>query len=378
MEKTDITIIGAGVIGLAVGAELSKYYKDIIIVEKNASFGQETSSRNSEVIHCGIYYPEDSLKTKTCIEGRRLLYEFCLKNNIPHKKIGKLVVAINKDEVKGLEDLFAQGLKNGVGDLKLLSKDEIKKIEPHIQAEKAIYSPSTGIIDSHSLMKRLVLDFESRGGTIAYNTELEGIDKVKGGFELSVREGNGTEFNFTSPIVINAAGLNSDKVAAIAGLAKDIYRLKYCKGDYFRLPIGKAKFIQRLIYPLPKKEGAGLGIHATLDLSGGLRLGPDDEYVDRINYEVDSSKHKLFYESAREFLPFIGPDDLTPDTCGIRPKLQGKHEKFRDFIIKDEADNNFPGLINLIGIESPGLTACLSIAILVKDILNRFFPIDRN
>ena len=371
MEKVDIVVVGAGVVGLAVAWELSRLDKEIFVIEKNSNFGQETSSRNSEVIHAGIYYPKESLKTKTCIEGKELLYEFCLKNNIPHKKIGKLIVAIDKNEVGDLRNLFQRGLENGVKDLKLLSKGEIRALEPNIKAEEAIYSSSTGIIDSHSLMNNLVLQFKSHKGHIAYNTELIGIDKTKDGFQITVEDKKEGAFKFLSSIFINCAGLNSDKVAAMAGLLKDEYKLKYCKGDYFRVHNNKAKYISRLVYPVPKKDRAGLGIHATLDLAGSLRLGPDDEYVEEINYNVDESKKKIFYESTRLFLPFIESADLTPDTSGIRPKLEGPQEGFRDFIIQDESSNDFPGFINLIGIESPGLTCALSIAKTVSQIVNR-------
>lgn len=364
--------------GLSIAVELSKEHKDIFIIEKNAAFGQETSSRNSEVIHAGIYYPKDSLKTRTCIEGRELLYEFCSRNNIPHKKIGKLIVAINGDEIKGLGELFKQGLENGVKDLELLSQDEIKKLEPNIKVEAAIYSPSTGILDSHSLMKSLLSQFESYGGQITYKTELTGIDEVKDGFEITVEDKNEGSFKFSTGILINCAGLNSDKVSSMAGLAKDEYKLKYCKGSYFRVQNNKARFISRLIYPVPKKSGRGLGIHATLDLAGGLRLGPDDEYVEKIDYAVDGSKQKIFYENARKFLPFFQAEDLSPDMAGVRPKLQGAQDGFRDFIIKDEIDNGLPGFINLIGIESPGLTSALSIAKMVRQMAENQLTSYRN
>ena len=358
-------------VGLAIAAELSLAYKDIVVVEKNYSFGQETSSRNSEVIHAGIYYPKDSLKAKTCIEGKSLLYEFCAQNDISFKKIGKLIVAIDKSEIKDLQTLFNKGLNNGVDDLKLLSREEIKNIEPHIRAEAAIHSPSTGILDSHNLMKTLSFQFTSRGGSIAYNTELMGIDKTKAGFELAVEDKREGLFKFATRTLINNAGLNSDKVAAISGLKKEEYRLKYCKGDYFRVADSRSKFIHRLIYPVPKETRAGLGIHATLDLVGSMRLGPDDEYVDKIDYQIDGAKKKIFHEGVNRFLPFVRLDDLSPDTSGIRPKLQGPREGFRDFIIQDEADNGIQGLINLIGIESPGLTGCLSIARIVKSLVDR-------
>ncbi len=370
MEKIEITIIGAGVVGLAIAFELSKEYKDIFVLERHPAFGQETSSRNSEVIHAGIYYPKDSLKHATCMEGRRLLYDFCIGQNIAHKKIGKFIVAIDKNELSELEALYKHGLDNGVSDLRLLSREELKKSEPNVEAVAAIYSPSTGIIDSHSLMKNFQGLAQSCGAQFAYGAELTAVKKCKEGFLLTVRESKGENFSFLSRVVINCAGLNSDKVAGMAGIEKEEYRLKYCKGDYFRVHNNKGKYIKSLIYPVPKKDRAGLGIHATLDLSGSLRLGPDDEYVDKITYEVNAAKAKAFYESVRTFLPFIELGDLSPDTSGIRPKLQRPGEAFRDFIIKDEADNGLEGFINLIGIESPGLTSSLSIAAMVRKIVN--------
>ena len=373
MHKINITIIGAGVIGLAIARELSKDYEDILIVEKNNSFGQEISSRNSEVIHAGIYYPGGSLKAKTCVEGRHLMYEYCEKNNIGYKKTGKLIVAVKDDEVKSLEELFNNGLENGVEDLKLLSKNEVKSIEPNIKAKGAIYSSSTGILDSHSLMKKLAAEAKSNNAEIAYNTEVIGIDKVSEGYKVAVKDKSEGSFSFLSRIVINSAGLDSDKIAEAAGLKNKEYQLKYCKGDYFRVHNNKAKFINKLIYPIPTENKVSLGIHATLDLAGGLRLGPDEEYVEKLNYDIDDKKREFFYNSVTDFLPFINPKDLSPDTSGIRPKLQGKGEGFRDFIIKDEIDSGFPGLINLIGIESPGLTSCLSIAKTVKTLINKTF-----
>lgn len=373
MEKTDIAVLGAGVIGLAVAFKLSGAHKDIFIIEKNPSFGQETSSRNSEVIHGGMYYPKNSLKKMMCIEGRRLLYEFCAKNNIPHKKIGKLIVAIDPSELKDLEGLFKQGRENGVEGLRLLSKNEIQNLEPHVRAEAAIYSPETGIVDSHSLMKTLEFQFERNGGSVAYNSQVVGIDKVGGIFEVTIQNKEGGDFKFAARVLVNATGLNSDKTAGMVGLAKKEYKLKYCKGDYFRSNQRKAKFISRLIYPVPTRDHAGLGIHATLDLAGGLRFGPDTEYVKEINYDIDLSKSKAFYESVRRFLPFMEPDDLSPDTSGIRPKLQGPDEGFRDFIIKEESDNGLRGFINLIGIESPGLTGALAIAGLVQGMVKGLF-----
>lgn len=371
MEKANITIVGAGVVGLSIALELSKREKNIFVLEINDSFGRETSSRNSEVIHAGINYPANSLKTKACVEGNRLLYEFCIKYKIPHKRIGKLVVAISAEEAKELENTLKHGLSVGVQDLKLLDQDEIKNLEPNIKAKAAMLSPSTGILDTHSFMKSLASFFEENGGSIAYNTELTGIDKNKEGFMLTVKDKQGGTFKFFSRVLINCAGLNSDKISALAGIKKEEYRLKYCKGDYFRIGLTKAKMINRLIYPVPKKGGAGLGIHATLDIAGSLRLGPDDEYVKEINYEINPAKAKAFHENASQFLPFIELKDLSIDTSGIRPKLQGPGEAFRDFVIKDETENGLPQFINLIGIESPGLTSSLAIAKIVADLSSK-------
>ena len=370
MEKVNIIIIGAGAVGLSIAAELSHSHKDIIVVERNPSFGQETSSRNSEVIHAGIYYPKDSLKLNTCLEGKTLLYEFCARNNIPHKRIGKLIIAIDKNEMKDLEELFLRGRNNGVDDLTLISKADIKRIEPCINAEAAIYSPSTGIFDTHSFMKCLASSFEKNGGQIACNTEVAGIAKTNSGYEVTVTDSQKDSFTLNSNVVVNSAGLNSDKVAAFVGLKKAEYKLKYCKGDYFRLSHSKDANIKHLIYPVPKEDRGGLGIHLTLDLTGSIRLGPDDEYVENIDYKIDPLKAKLFYESVKTFLPFVRLSDISADTSGVRPKLQGEGEGFRDFIICHEDASGFPGFINLLGIESPGLTASLSIAKMVASIIS--------
>lgn len=371
MERVDITVIGAGVVGLAAAAELSQRSEDVFVIERHDAFGRETSSRNSEVIHAGIYYPTGSLKHSLCIEGRDLLYDHCVRFQIPHRRVGKLIVALNAEEHADLEKLYQNGLSNGVSDLRILSRPEIVALEPHIRAESAIWSPSTGILDTHSFMKNLSRQLESRGGQVAFNSEVTGIDKIGEGYRITVKEPQGEAFTFLSRIVVNCAGLNSDRVAALAGMNKDEYRLKYCKGDYCRVNQAKAQMVSHLIYPVPKPKAAGLGIHSTLDLAGSLRLGPDDEYIDAIDYVVHETKSKTFYESARLFMPFLEPADVTPDMAGIRPKLQGPGEPFRDFIIKEESDQGQPGFVNLIGIESPGLTASLAIAKIVKNLITR-------
>jgi len=368
MEEIGVVVIGAGVVGLAVANELSKTCSDMFIVERHDSFGQETSSRNSEVIHAGIYYPPGTLKAKTCVDGKDLLYKFCQSHNVEHKKIGKLIVAIEENELSELQKLLQNGHANGVEDLVFLGKDEIAKREPYIKALAAICSPSTGILDTHSYMAALAKEFTSRGGGIVYNTQLIAIEKNHGGFKIIIEDTRNERACYNARVVVNCAGLESDKVARMADINDDSYRLKFSKGDYFRVHNGKARFLKGLVYPVPGRHAAGLGVHATLDIAGGLKLGPDDAYVDTIDYVVDARKRSVFHKSVKNFLPFIEEQDLEPDTCGIRPKLQGRCEGFRDFLIKEESDRGLPRLINLIGIESPGLTASLAIAKLVKNI----------
>ncbi len=372
MDKIDVLIIGAGVIGLAVAKELTKKERIVVVVEKNKSFGQETSSRNSEVIHGGMYYPRDSLKAKLCVEGRHLLYELSQKHNIPYKKIGKLIVATEKEEILGLEALFDLGRANGVEGLKMLSKKELDQLEPNVSGICALHSSETGIIDSHQLMQYFLDEAKNHGAIVAFNSEIIAIEKAPDSYRVSIK--NSSEVSqIKTQIVINCAGLDSDMVAGMVGI--DIkecnYQLHYCKGQYFRLNGNKARLINRLVYPVPQPKSGGLGIHVTLDLAGSMRLGPDDEYLkgrDK-NYDVDIFRRIDFYTSAKKFFPFIEESELQPDTSGIRPKLQGQNETFRDFIIKEETDNRLPGFINLIGIESPGLTASPAIAKMVKNIV---------
>lgn len=371
MQKTDITIIGAGVIGLAIAYELSNLGKEVVVLEKNASFGEETSSRNSEVIHAGLYYRPHSLKAETCIRGGRLLYELCAKHNITHKKLGKLVVAPTGDETAEIEGLYRNALSCGVENLSLFDRDAVKKMSVDIDVKTALYSPDSGIIDSHRLMRFFFESAQDKGAIFAFLNEVVDIKKTQDNYRIRVKETGGGLFDFQSQAVINSAGLSSDKIAALVGLdtGKLFYRIFYCKGQYFRVRNPQKFSIRRLIYPPATKTD--LGIHITPDLAGGLRLGPDAKYVDKIDYDVDEKDKTNFHSSVRRFLPRLEMEDLVLDTAGIRPKLQGPNDDFRDFIIRDEAENGFPAFINLIGIESPGLTACLSIAEKVKKIAVR-------
>lgn len=366
MEKTDITIIGAGVIGLGIAAELSSKNKSIFILEKASSFGTETSSRNSEVIHAGIYYPKDSLKAKTCLEGNRMLYKICEKNNIPHRKIGKLIIARDMSEIEYLEKLFQNAKDNDLRDIDIISEDKIKSLEPNIKAEKAIFSRSTGVIDSHALMKYFIFKAKDKGAQVSFNSEVKDIKKESGGYSITIIDSDNKPFTFLSSIVINCAGLNADIIAKAVGIdiEKEDYVLKYSKGQYFKITGKKSNLVKRLIYPVPTNGSNSLGIHTTPNLAGTVRIGPDDRYIsrDEVNYDIDLDDKDKFYESTVSFLPFLDREDLSPDTAGIRPKLQGEREGFRDFVIKEESALGYPGFVNLIGIESPGLTAAPAIA----------------
>jgi len=365
MDEVKITIIGAGVVGLAIAAELSREYDDIVVLEKHEKFGQETSSRHSEVIHSGIYYPPNSLKARLCVDGARLLYEYCEKDSIPHSRLGKLIVASNESERTDLQELYNTGIQNGVKGLTLIKKDEINKMEPNVNAIAAIYSSNTGIIDSHSLMSHLHRVANASGVLFSFNTEADFIEKQKNGYVIGIKN---DDYKFVSSVVINSAGLSSDRIAAMAGIDIDKagYRLSYYKGSYFSY--SRKSPVKMLVYPVPHKDLSGLGIHATLDLGGRLRFGPDTEYVDAIDYKVDAGKRDIFYESAKNYIERLDKEAFNPDMAGIRPKIKG--DGIKDFVIRHEIDRGMEGFINLIGIESPGLTASLSIAKYVKNIIH--------
>ena len=372
LTEIDVAIIGAGVIGLAMAGEIAQRKKEVFVFEKNHSFGLETSSRNSEVIHAGIYYPEDSLKTRLCVEGKSLLYELCDRHGIAYKKLGKIIVAASENETTQLEKLYEQGRKNGVEDLMLLSRTELKKLEPNVEARAALLSPSSGILDSYALLKFLYSQAREKGAEFVFNTEVIGIERMEAKYRVEIRDREGISA-FISRVVINAAGLNSDRIAQLAGIdvAKAGYRLHYCKGEYFSLSSKCRNVVTRLIYPTP--EQAGHGIHVTLGLDGRARLGPNARYVEAIDYGVDETQRQAFYNSAKRFLPLVELEDLAPEFAGIRPKLQGPGEAFQDFVIAHEEKTGFPGLINLIGIESPGLTASLAIARYVDRMVKELF-----
>jgi len=361
LAEIDVAVIGAGVIGLATAHEIAQAKKAVFVFEKNRTFGLETSSRNSEVIHAGIYYPEDSLKARLCVEGKNLFYDLCDRHNIACRKCGKIIVAADENEIHWLEELHEQGRKNGVDDLVLLSRAEVKKLEPSIEARAGLLSPSSGILDSHNLLSFLHNQAREKGAEFVFGTEVIGIEKASAKYKVHMRDRDGISA-FVAHVVVNCAGLSSDKIAELAGIdiTRSRYQLHYCKGEYFTLNSKYRNLITRLIYPTP--EQAGHGIHWRQAVDGRVLLGPSAYYVEAIDYSVDETHKEYFYSSARRFLPFVELEDLAPESAGIRPKLQEPDDGFRDFVITDEDKVGLPGLINLIGIESPGLTAALAIA----------------
>jgi L-2-hydroxyglutarate oxidase LhgO len=374
MEKIDITIIGAGVIGLALAERFAESSRDVLVLEKNSSFGQETSSRNSEVIHAGIYYPKDSLKARLCVRGKELLYDFLRVHQIRHKKVGKFVIAAERSELAALRTLFDQARTNGLTDLEWVEPDELSRRLAKIHGVGAFFSPSTGIFDTHEYMKTLSRLACKKGALILYESEFLRCVPRGDQYRIEVREPDGSCSRIDSRIVINAAGLSSDVVAARMGILPERsgYSLHYCKGDYFRLRGAPASAIASLVYPVPPKES--LGIHLSPDLGGGLRLGPDATYIsrDEADYRVNSASKDTFLRAAQRLMPSLESDDIVPDCAGIRPKLQGPTDGFRDFIIAHEADKGLPGIFSLIGIESPGLTASLAIADEVQTMVNEY------
>lgn len=367
----NITIIGAGVVGLAIAERLSANNSNVFLIEKHPSFGMETSSRNSEVIHAGIYYTKDSLKARLCIEGKWMMYDYCTKWDVPFNNCGKLIVATNEEEIEVIANIQKTAHTNGVSDLRMIGRDEIQSLEPHIFALKALFSPSTGIVDSHQLMKRYETNAVNNGCQVVYNSEVTGIKKIENGYEVRVRSSNNEEYSFSTELLINSAGLTSDRISEMAGVKDEKLKIMFCKGEYFKVKPPKNRLINRLVYPVPHVNMEGIGIHVTIDMNGDVKLGPDVKYLDEnvYDYKVTPSKQEAFYSSARKFLPFLEIDDIYADMAGIRPKIQKPGEALRDFYICEESEKGLPGFINMVGIESPGLTSSLAIARYVESLL---------
>ncbi|HWK66264.1 MAG TPA: NAD(P)/FAD-dependent oxidoreductase [Rhizobiaceae bacterium] len=357
LETADVVVVGAGVVGLAVARALAITGREVLVIEAEPVIGSGTSSRNSEVIHAGIYHPRESLKTKFCVAGRKALYRYCEERGIPHRRLGKLIVAA-PGEAGALRQLGARAMENGVDDLIWLDALQARELEPEVICEAALLSPSTGIVDVHALMLSYQGDLERHGGVVAFNARVVRGRAAGDGVLLDIEAG-GT-FSLFCRTVVNCAGLGAQKVAgSIAGMRGDaIPTLYLAKGNYFRL-VRKAPF-RHLVYPLPAHGGAG--VHVTLDLAGQARFGPDVEWTDRLDYRVDETRLQAFEAAIREYWPSLPDGAIVPDYAGIRPKLHATGSTAADFVIQDAGDHGAPGLINLFGIESPGMTSSLAIA----------------
>jgi L-2-hydroxyglutarate oxidase LhgO len=353
-----VLVVGAGVVGLAIAREAALAGHEVIVAEAEPHIGAGISSRNSEVIHAGIYYPTGSLRERHCARSRRMLYEFCASHGVPHKKLGKLVVAGREADFQTLEKLFAQATRNGVEGLRMLDRDEAIRMEPALACVAAFHSPETGIVDSHRLMLALQGDMEDAGGVLALNTPVEQLEFTPAGW--GVRFGGPEPGSLAVDAVVNSAGHGAQKLArATEGYPADrVPPLVLAKGNYFSYT-GRPAF-SRLIYPVPVP--GGLGVHVTLDLAGRMRFGPDVQWTDRYDYDVDPRRAAMFYPAIRTYWPGLPDNTLVPDYAGIRPKLTGKGEPAADFLIDTPADHGLPRIVHLFGIESPGLTASLSIA----------------
>lgn len=358
-------MIGAGVVGLACARALARDGRDVIVLEAESEIGTGISSRNSEVIHAGLYYPAGSLKARFCVEGRRRLYAYCVSHGIAHRRCGKLIVATTPDEVEALEGLQRKGHANGVEDLTLIDGAQARRLEPALSCVAALLSPSTGIVDSHGLMLSLQGEGEDSGMMLARNSPVLSGTILPDGFRL--RTGGETPSSIKTRIVINAAGLSAPSVAAaLEGFDPcHVPRSYYAKGSYFILT-GSAPF-SRLIYPAP--DIAGLGIHLTLDLAGQARFGPDVEWVKTPDYDVDPDRAPIFEAAIRRYWPELPEGGLVPGYAGVRPKIQAPGEPARDFLLQGPADHGIAGLVNLFGIESPGLTSSLALADAVLEAL---------
>ncbi len=361
-ETADCLVVGAGVVGLAVARALAQAGREVIVIEAENAIGTGTSSRNSEVIHAGIYYPTGSLKARLCIQGREFLYRYCAERGIEHRRCGKLIVATSEEELPALRKIHDQALANGVSDLRPIGGNVAREMEPNLRCIQALHSPSTGIIDSHAVMLAFQGDAEARGAVIAFNSEIKAGRITDDGIEVEIGStvGEPATMRLRCRSLVNAAGLGAQGVARrLSGLKPEtIPPLHYAKGNYFSL-LGKTPF-SRLIYPIPEK--GGLGVHITLDLAGRGRFGPDVEWIERINYDVDPRRCTGFYAEIRKYWPELPDDALIPGYAGIRPKLGPAGAPASDFVIQGPEAHRVSGLVNLYGIESPGLTASPAIA----------------
>jgi L-2-hydroxyglutarate oxidase LhgO len=358
MEQVDCVVVGAGVVGLAVARYLAMAGREVIVLEKEPMIGTGTSSRNSEVIHAGIYYPAGSLKARACIEGKRFLYAYCEARGVPYRQCGKLIVAVSEAQNAMLETIRANALASGMPDLEVWTAGQALALEPRLRCTGALWSPTTGIIDSHRLMLAYQGDAEDQGAMLAFNAPLDRARVTDEGIVLEV--GGEEPMQLRARVVVNSAGLHAPDLARqIEGLdAAVVPQPFYCKGNYYTL-FGPSPF-SRLIYPVP--EHAGLGVHLTVDLAGQCRFGPDTEWVDGLDYAVDPARAALFYDAVRTYWPELPDGALEPGYSGIRPKIRPKGAAAADFVVQGPAQHGVSGLVNLFGIESPGLTASWPLA----------------
>lgn len=367
----DCLVIGAGVVGLAIARRIALEGREVLLVDKESSIGTQTSSRNSEVIHAGIYYPKGSLKAQLCVAGKEMLYDYCAKHHLPFKACGKLIVATSDDQIARLQEIKNQAQLNGVDDLRFIGSVELNKLEQAIVGKAALLSPSTGVLDSHAYMLQLQADLEANGGQCVFNSELQITGQDEGGVELTL---NGGEALIRTKCCINSAGLNAQPLVndspaiSIAELPKAFF----AKGSYFAYS-GAAPF-DHLVYPVP--EPGGLGVHLTLDMQGAAKFGPDVEWLDvtdveQIDYKVDPKKREQFHAEVSKYWPAVELDKMHADYSGVRPKIVPPGNMAADFSIQGPADHGVAGLVNLLGIESPGLTSSLAIAEYVYSILKK-------
>lgn len=364
-DRVQCVVVGAGVVGLAVARRLAMQAIEVVVLEAADAIGTETSSRNSEVIHAGIYYAKDSLKARLCVAGKHALYDYCASHGVPHVRCGKLIVATSDDEIAVLEGIKQRAAANGVGDLYFVDAAEARRLEPELRCTAALMSPSTGVIDSHGLMLAYQGDAEDHGAMIAFMSRIAGGQITGDGIDIRVTDDQGNETRLACDLLINSAGLHAQNVArSIDGIPPESVPAQYfCKGSYFSL-LGRQPF-GRLIYPVP--ASASLGVHVTVDLAGQVRFGPDQEWIDGIDYDVDPARADVFYDAVRRYYPDLADGALQPAYSGVRPKLQAPGEPAADFVVQGSEAHGVDGLVNLYGIESPGLTSSLAIADVVAN-----------
>lgn len=362
--STDILVIGAGAVGLAIARKLAMAGRDVILIEANESFGMETSSRNSEVIHAGLYYPDHSLKAALCVKGAHAIYDYCSKNSINTYNVGKLIVATEEEQIPGLEKLKAQGDRNNVPGLEILTGRDLAEKEPYLKAVAALYSPLSGVVDSHGYMAQMEADAENAGAVVAYQSAFKSAQKTADGYHVEI-DGQGEAMILACRMIINAAGHGSFAVSkGIDALDQASIPEHYmAKGQYFTTT--KKPPFSHLIYPMP--SGGGLGIHLTIDTQGGARFGPDIQWIETLDYSVDPKDAKKFHQLISGYWPDLNEEDLVPSWAGVRPKIYSDGSKFQDFTIHDQRIHGAENIIALYGIDSPGLTSSMALADYLMD-----------